>query len=428
MPERPQYQIDRDRAQRHTWKQERDLQAQKAASSRPGQVYHEMTSLANRMTSPGYQNTKADIAQLKGLRRDWNRNQKYTPYGMQVSGATTGREAQDIYGDLTRDLRQGNNPAYTNMYPITGNFLNVMDKGGIFGAILSEIGDMTRKDNKGQKKGKKEGKGFWGDLQQMGSDIFGGVGIGGAVSRDEATEEVLKNYADKTFGHYPTDMHPGTYDIYDRSEDIEDHIDDINAPIKRIQEEVYEGPWPHKEMPTFPDIYRGPTPHKGLPPLDVYEGLRPHEGMPLLPVEAGQPPLGAVDVTGEWVSPGRKEDIVDDITVEDRMPGSWLFPGNILNLFKKDKVIPGYTTSYVDRFAPIDEEIVEEVIPPIPFDDSGRESGIRGLVQDLKPNKYEDEFRAYIEGGGDFMPYHQFERMYEKIYQGKPHALHSSYR
>ena len=69
-----------------------------------------------------------------------------------------------------------------------------------------------------------------------------------------------------------------------------------------------------------------------------------------------------------------------------------------------------------------------EVVPPIPFDDSGRESGIRGLHKYLKPNKYEDEFRAYIESGGDFMPYHQFERMYEEIYQGKPHALHSWYR
>ena len=76
------------------------------------------------------------------------------------------------------------------------------------------------------------------------------------------------------------------------------------------------------------------------------------------------------------------------------------------------------------------EELIEEEAPPpiIPFDDSGRESGIRGLHKYLKPNKYEDEFRAYIESGGDFMPYHQFERMYEEIYQGKPHALHSSYR
>ena len=77
-----------------------------------------------------------------------------------------------------------------------------------------------------------------------------------------------------------------------------------------------------------------------------------------------------------------------------------------------------------------DTEVIEEEVPaPISsFNDSGRESGIRGLAQGLKPNKYEDEFRAYIESGGEFMPYHQFERLYEKIYQGKPHALHSSYR
>jgi hypothetical protein len=89
-------------------------------------------------------------------------------------------------------------------------------------------------------------------------------------------------------------------------------------------------------------------------------------------------------------------------------------------LIEDEKYLPG---NYYD-------EIIEEEVPaPIPpFNDSGRESGIRGLAQDLKPNKYEDEFRAYIEGGGEHMPYHQFERLYEKIYQGKPHALHSSYR
>ena len=42
----------------------------------------------------------------------------------------------------------------------------------------------------------------------------------------------------------------------------------------------------------------------------------------------------------------------------------------------------------------LDEIIEEEVPAPIPFDDSGRESGIRGLAQDLKPNKYEDEFQS----------------------------------
>ena len=51
---------------------------QKAASSRPGQVYHTMTSLQDRMARPGYTPAQADTDQLKALRRDWNINQKYT--------------------------------------------------------------------------------------------------------------------------------------------------------------------------------------------------------------------------------------------------------------------------------------------------------------------------------------------------------------
>jgi len=164
------------------------------------------------MSRPGYTNTQADINKLKSLRRDWNRNQKYTPQGMQVSGVTTPMEAQDAYMGMSRDLRQGNKPAYNKMYPLTGGFMDVAEKGGIWGAMLSNLA------KKGLKKAdplsyatgigsnvSDLGRGFWGDLKQMGSDIFGGIGIGGSVPRDEATEEVLKSYADKTFG--PIDIH-----------------------------------------------------------------------------------------------------------------------------------------------------------------------------------------------------------------------------
>ena len=177
MPERPQFEFERDAQKRVA----RDLLDQKAASSRPGQVYHTMTSLADRMTRPGYQNMQADIDQLKGLRRDWNRNQKYTPMGMQVSGATTPGGAQDEFVNMSRALRQGNNPAYTKMYPVTGNFMNIMDKGGLWGSILSEIGKWSK--DRAERKG-----------------ILGNV--------DDTLDEE-KEYVEKTFGPYPTDVHPG---------------------------------------------------------------------------------------------------------------------------------------------------------------------------------------------------------------------------
>ena len=238
MPERSQYQFDKE-AQRRV---ARDLLDQKAASSRPGQVYHTMTSLQDRMSRPGYTNNQADINQLKSLRRDWNRNQKYTPQGMQVSGATSPMDAQNAYMGMSRDLRQGNKPAYNKMYPLTGGFMDTIDKGGIWGAIAGEIlGKGKKSAQKIGGQASEKGRGFWGDLKQMGSDIFGAVGIGGAVPREEATEEVLKNYSDKTFGPH--------------REDIEE-LDFTDE---------YEGPWPY-------------------------------EGLPSLPVEAGQPPAGAVDV------------------------------------------------------------------------------------------------------------------------------------
>jgi len=327
------------------------------------------------MGRPGYQNNKADINQLKGLRRDWNRNQKYTPQGMRVSGATSPLDAQKRFSDTTETFRQGNPKAYRQMYPISGGIMHLGEKGGFLGAILSEIG-------------------------KMGKD----KGIPTVVDDSVAEQE---KYVSDTFGPHREDIEE--LDITDE----------------------YQGPWPHEDMPTFPDIYRGPRPHQGLPSLDVYEGPRPHEGLPLLPVEAGQPPLGAVDVTGEWVPPGRKEDIVDDITVTDRDSDLPFHSRRSMFPRHNKRVIPGHTTSYVDRFAPIEEEIVEEVIPSIPFDDSVREAGIASLYGQGPQwggtnRRYEDEYRDYVERIGNMpggpMTYEEFSEAWEGIHQGKPHA------
>jgi hypothetical protein len=164
---------------------------------------------------------------------------------------------------------------------------------------------------------------------------------------------------------------------------------------------------------------------------DEYQGPWPHEGLPLLPVEAGQPPLGAVDVTGELVPPGRKEDIVDDITVTDIDSDLPFHSRRSMFPRHNKRVIPGHTTSYVDRFAPIEEEIVEEVIPSIPFDDSVREAGIASLYRQGPQwggtnRRYEDEYRDYVERIGNMpggpMTYEEFSEAWEGIHQGKPHA------
>ena len=349
MPERPEYLRDLDKARRADIQVGRsDAAYGKHTMSRPWQAYNQMQTMQSQ--------ANPDLDRLKAVRRDWNRNLKYTPAGMAVSGATTPMDAQNAFMRGTETFRQANPSAYRSMYPISGGIMHLGEKGGLLGTILSEIGKMGKKKE-------------------------------GIVTNVDDTLNEEKEYVEKTFG--PTNVHPGTSFYYDRPDDLEDFEDD--------PEEVYGGPRPHEGMPTFPDIYRGPRPHQGLPPLDVYEGPRPHEGLPLLPVEAGQPPAGAVDVTGD---PTRRRDVGYDITASDLdvapSPNPnivdmdyWNWVDQFYDTHNPDgtpkadpRVIPGGGTSYVDRFAPIEEEIVEEAPPPIiPYDDPRTEKGIMNAMR-----------------------------------------------
>ena len=351
--------------------------AQALNTSGAGIVHRNMMDLQRHPNLSG-----ADVDRLKGLRRDWNRNRKYTDAGMAIAGASTPQEAQKYYMDTTENFRQGNKGAYRNMYPLTGGFMDVAEKGGILGTILSQIG-------------------------KMGKD-------GGIPTAVGDTIDAQEEYVAKTFG--PLDIHPGTYDIYDRSEELEDFEDDPNAPIERIQEEVYEGPWPHEKMPYLSD--EAAAIQKEFNTNPYFQNLQdPNVVLPFEKERRGHPHL-------ETYTPDAAPRLgtADPHEPENITVAPWLTDPSIPmpEELTKGEYLPGQYH---------DELIEEEVTTPIAtFNDTGRESGIRGLHKYLKPNKYEDEFRAYIESGGDFMPYHQFERLYEKIYQGKPHALHSSYR
>ena len=284
------------------------------ARSGIGQNYNRMMDLQSQKNP--------NLQDLKQSRRQWNRYDKYNAGEML---GKTPRQMQNEYMGISRDLRQSNKPAYNKMYPISGGIMDVGEKGGILGSILSEIGKMGRDK-----------------------------GIPTVV--DDSVEE-QERYVTDTFGPHRTDIEE--LDITDE----------------------YEGPWPHEGMPTFPDIYRGPRPHEGLPPLDVYEGPRPHEGIPL---PLGTAPLEDVEISDLPDEPLRvqKRDWVDDITETDTMPGSPFFPGNLLNLFKKDKEIPGYGTTYIDMEEPDEryEDYIERGEDAItPFDDSVREAGIAAL-------------------------------------------------
>jgi hypothetical protein len=185
MPERQQYQVNKD-AQRRV---ARDLLDQKAASSRPGQVYHTMTSLQDRMARPGYTPAQADTDQLKALRRDWNRNQKYTPQGMRVSGATSPLDAQNRFMGATETFRQANPRAYGTMYPLSQGAMKLGEYGGLLGLGV---------------------RGLTGQLGKLGQDIKNKLGITGMV---DDTIDVQDEYVSDTFGlnqpFYPSDVHPG---------------------------------------------------------------------------------------------------------------------------------------------------------------------------------------------------------------------------
>ena len=271
-----------------------------------------------------------NLDQLKQARRQWNRYDKYNAGEML---GKTPQQMQNEYMGISRDLRQSNKPAYNKMYPLTGGFMDVAEKGGILGTILSQIG-------------------------KMGKD-------GGIPTAVKDTIDAQDEYVSKTFGPHRTDI-----------EEL-DFTDE------------YEGPWPHKDMP-------------------------------LLPREAGQPPEGAVDVTGD---PTRRRDAGYDITASDLdvapSPNPnivdmdyWNWVDQFYDTHNPDgtpksdpTVIPGGGTSYVDRFAPIEEEIVEEVTTPIAsFNDSGRESGIASMMKSglnlAGRRPYEDVYREFVESSG----------------------------
>jgi len=364
--------------------------AQALNTSGAGIVHRQMMDLQRQSNL-----NKADTARLKDLRRDWNRNRKYTDAGMTIAGASNQLDAQKYFRDTTSDFRDTNREAYGKMYPFSNLAMDVGEKGGIWGSLIHAA------VNRGKKKAKvpidtvsdaisETGKGFWGDLKEMGSDIFEGIGIGGAVPRDEATEEVLTNYAEKTFPGEITDESVEKIVVDPRPHEGIPYLTDEAAAIQR---EFNTNPY-FRDLAGENVVLPFEKDRRGHPHLETYT---PDKG----------PSLGTA-------SP---HDFSEGIEVPP-----WLTDPSLPmpEELTEGEYIPG---QYYD-------EVIEEEAPPpiIPFDDTGRESGIRGLHRYIKPNKYEDEFRAYIESGGEFMPYHQFERMYEKIYQGKPHALHSSYR
>jgi len=109
------------------------------ARSGPGQNYNRMMDIQRQL--PNMDRNDPMVQEFKNRRRSFNR------YGKNPMGEMLGytpQQMQDQYMDLSRGVRDLNKPVYNKMYPLTGGFMDVAEKGGILGAILSEIGNMSR--------------------------------------------------------------------------------------------------------------------------------------------------------------------------------------------------------------------------------------------------------------------------------------------
>jgi|GEM_PF-4122077 len=370
---------------------------------------------------------ESDTARLKDLRRDWNRNRKYTDAGMKISGASSPLDAQKYFVDTTRDFRDTNRDAYGSMYPLTNMAMEVGEKGGLWGFLASEMFGNKKNKSKAEKIGgqasDKQG-GFWSDLQQMGSDIFGGIGIGGAVSRDEATQEVLKNYAEQTFG--PVNIHDDEY------------IDTEN--------------WDERENVVIPPDY--PIDQGAFTSLHPFDDSKREAGIMNQYLRKPPTPLGSPDPHGDFGPwPYEDTEVIEEKTqdgnlisdelwesIRDFDPSTIGIPGVHAG---EDITVPEWLTN---PDLPMPPELLEgeyppgeyhdELIkgpPPIPrFDDSNREFGIllnQGLVPDInKRRPLEKEYRKYIESMADTnlkynLPpttYEEFIEAMDSLYKGKP--------
>ena len=293
------------------------------ARSGHGQNYNRMMDLQQQL--PTMTRDDPRVQEFKDRRRTFNRYGKY-PMGEMLG--RTPQQMQDQYMNLSRDVRQTNKPVYNKMYPLTGGFMDYTEGGGLPGLIF---------------------RGLTGEIGKMGKDIASATGITGAI---DDTPEEQDDYVARTFGFYPTDVHP---------------------PLP-VEDERFD------ERLIAPDDIIQTDPSADITETDLsMENLPYHSKRSMFPRDNKRIITGLVDPMP------LQEDLSLDITV------------------------------------PLQTQ------EPLPFDDTGRETGIASLYGQgpswaETDRRYEDEYRDFIARTGDRTTYEEFARAYERIHQGKPHA------
>jgi len=198
-----------------------------------GQNYGNMMDLQSQAARQGgFDKGDPKIAELKAARRQYNREDKYK------IGELMGYEpldVQDMYRRNSEVLREHARPTYKQMYPVTDIAREVSGGGGLTGMLFSKILGRS----------KKAGKNFFDDLRTMGSNLLGGEGINGADK--DVSQKELDDYAAKTFGFYPSDVHPGLpiedetslVDEKTREEQIQELVDEEQRKIDNFETDYH---------------------------------------------------------------------------------------------------------------------------------------------------------------------------------------------
>ena len=318
-----------------------------------GQNYGKMMDLQSQaIRSGGFDKGDPRVAELKAARRQYNRKDKYN------IGNLMGYEpldVQDIYRQNSGVLRDYARPTYKEMYPISDIVQQVAGSGGLTGMLLQNALGGS----------KKLGKNFFDDLRGLGSDIASAVGITGAV---DDTPEEQDDYVAKTFGVYPSDVHPTYW-----TENWDERGDERKIPPDYpIDQGAFTSLFPFDDS-RREDFIR-----------------RQNEVIPDEPL-----PIDSPDPQGDF-----------PITYPQDREIGWSFRQ------------PGGNRYWNELFG-------------VPFDDTGRETGIASMYGQgpswaETDRRYEDEYRDYVEKMGDMvggpMTYEEFSRAYERMHQGKPHA------
>ena len=352
------------------------------AGSGHGQNYNRMMDIQRQL--PNMDRNDPMVQEFKDKRRTFNR------YGKNPMGEVFGKsplEMQDKYVDLSRDVRQTNKPVYNKMYPFTGGFMDYTEGGGMFGLAANAL------------------KGILGDSSKMGSDIINNIGIGGAVPREEATEEVLKNYANKTFGtpNIHEDEFIDTENWYDDRKDV------VIPPDYPIDQGAFTSLSPFDDsgreaaiMNQYPGkgIMERPF---GTPDVHADEPW-PYEDTEVIEEKVLQPlsALGTPNPQGDFPIRYPQDKPIENIDLTNNKYYNDLNQAEIDYLMGRtdsiaDEELSGYTPNYNES-----------------FNDDLRETGIARM---MKPGKrpYEDVYRAFVESSGpskvqvtyeDFMEYY----------------------